>query len=161
MRRLFAIVAAISFTLCLATVACLVRSYYVRDSWHFGLDGGNSHTAQSILGRVHFVSTLSGSRVSSETSYSSDRLSTNAIWGGGMSGYPVKVERHFGCVFQRYSKYHMPMSDGGMGHTSQHQLVVIPYWWMVLLFAVLPTAYLMHNKIIHRICQTARALTNR
>ena len=137
-RRLLNLATVISTVLCLLIVACWVRSYHVRDILHFGVDGGNAHTVQSILGRVHLVSDLNGGRVGGNTSHTSDRLSPNAIWNGAMSGYPVKVEWHLGLVFQRYSNYHMPYREGDAGFTTLSQLFVVPYWWMAMLIGILP-----------------------
>jgi hypothetical protein len=136
--HLFAILSAVSLLLCLAVCALWVRSYYYRDILDVGRDGGNSHTAQSILGRLHLVSNLSGRRVSSETFYSSDRLSPNAIWNGGMSSYPARVEWYFGCVWQRYLEWHNSIMGETVPPPSPHRLIVVPYRWLTLLFAILP-----------------------
>ena len=141
-RRMFNLAAATSLVLCLATAVLWVRSYYVRDIINLGRSGGNSHTIQSILGRLHLISHLSGGRASGDTFYSSDRLSPNAIWNGGMSGYPARVQWHLGCVWQRYSKYHLPIVAGGTGFSTERRLVVVPYRWLTLLLAVLPAVSL-------------------
>jgi hypothetical protein len=154
-QMFFSATAITSIALLVIVVACWVRSYHVRDTFHFGVADGHAHTLQSILGRVHVISDLSGQRESGETMHSSDRLVEDANWNGSMSGYPVKVQWHCGCVFQRYSEYHMPFSADGTGFTSQHQLVVIPYWWLALLFAILPVIKVVHNNLLNRTSEPA------
>ena len=73
------VLTALSFLLCLATLALWVRSYWVRDTVGFGWAGGNCHVAQSILGRLHVLTTLGGGYVGG-TTYEADRLSPQAIW---------------------------------------------------------------------------------
>ena len=142
-RRLFNILSAISLVLCLATVALWVRSYYVRDSLHFGRHNGNSHVMQSILGRVHLLSHLSGGRESGQTFYYRDRLLPHATWNGGMSGYPPRVHWRLGCAWQNYSQYHLPITIGGQGFSTSRRLIILPYRWPALLFALLPTIALL------------------
>ena len=141
-RRALNLATAVLAVLLTVIVAYWIRSYYVRDILAFGVAGGSSHMLQSILGRVHVVSSLSGRRSSGDTFHSSDRLSPNAIWNGAMSGYPVKVEWHFGCVFQRYRDYHMPIIQNDTGFTTSSQLVVVPYWWIAMLIGILPAVRL-------------------
>ena len=56
-----------------------LRSYRVRDTVGFGWTGGNCHTAQSILGRLHVLTNLGGGCVGGMT-YGADRLSPRATW---------------------------------------------------------------------------------
>ena len=154
-RRLIGLLAAISLIFFLATIVLWIRSHHVRDIVDFGVQGGNSHTVQSILGRVHVVSHLSGGRVSSKMFYSSDRLSPNAGWNGGMSGYPSDVKWFWGGVFQRYSQYHMPRATGGTGFRTARQLIVVPYGWLSLLFVLLPAANL--SQIVRQRRRISRA----
>src|SRR5690349_19750584 len=95
--------AALSLLLCVATVGLWVRSSWVREIVGLGRAGGNSYLAQSILGRLH-VLTQFDANASGGWSYASDRLSPQAIWGGGMSGYPLQVRRHLGVVWQHYDR---------------------------------------------------------
>src|SRR5258706_13699801 len=94
MKRLLQILitglTAFSLLLCIASLVFWVRSYWFRDLVSFGREGGNCHIAQSILGRVHLLSNLDGG-CSGGSSYNADRLSPQAIWTGGMSGYPITV----------------------------------------------------------------------
>ncbi len=137
------IFSVLSLLLCVATVGLWVRSYWVRDLIIFGRAGGNCHLVQSILGRLHLQSGLDGG-YSGGLSYYTDRLSPQAIWNGGTSGYPpVPVQWRFGCVWQYYTKYHMGfMQDAGF--TTSHRLVVVPYWFPAAIFAVLPVWRLTH-----------------
>jgi hypothetical protein len=152
-HRLFNLAAAVSLSFCALALVLWVRSYYVRDIIDFGRKGGGSHTAQSILGRVHVVSSLGTGRESGRTIHASDRLSPHAIWNGGMSGYPPRVEWHFGCVWQRYSKH--LMSVLGVFAT-ERRLVVVPYRWLVALSAVLPAIAVI--RAVRRRHRAVRAL---
>lgn len=143
MRHVFAVLAALSAILCLVTVAIWVRSYWVRDIVTFSQPGGNSHLAQSILGRVHVVTGLDGGSEGGR-SYAADRLSPQAIWSGGVSGYPVEVHRHLGFVWQTYSRFQFDLMTGGQAalFTTHHRLIVIPYAYPAALFALLPIVWL-------------------
>ena len=143
-RSTLSVASAISSILCILTLVIWVRSHYVRDIVDFGVTGRGSHTLQSILGRVHIVSTLSGARESGDIVYGSDRLSQYAIWNGGMSGYPNNVEWFGDGVFQRYDDYTMSFSGKEL-HKSSRQLIVLPYWWLGILFSILPATVLMRK----------------
>jgi hypothetical protein len=131
------VLAAVSLLLCLATVALWLRSYRVRDMVSFGWAGGNCHTAQSILGRLHVLSHLDGG-CSGGASYRADRLSPQAIWNGGMSHYPLQARWRLGFVWQSYSLFHMGM---GQPHTTSNRLVVVPYWFPAGVLALAPLAW--------------------
>ena len=137
-RHFFNIAATLSLLLAIASAAMWIRSYHTRDIVNFGRSGGNNHTVQSILGRLHLLSSLSGGRVSSDTFYSSDRLSPQAMWNGGMSGYPTQVVWHFGCVWQTFNEYHTWRNLGAQAFTTQHRVIIVPYRWLTLVFAILP-----------------------
>jgi hypothetical protein len=142
-RRLFTLGALISLLLCVATVALWVRSYWYSDSYDFGRDGGSSHDLRSLLGNVHLVSDFGTRRVGGESHFSSERLSPQAVWHGGRSGYPPQPHWHFGCIWQNYARYHMAFAYGGSGTMTQHRLIVVPYRWFALMFALLPAARLI------------------
>jgi hypothetical protein len=143
-RRLFNIATILSLMFCLILLGGWIRSYYYSDLLHFGRDGGNSHTLRSLLGRVHFVSNLSGGRVSSDTMYSSDRITAPyPMWNGGMSGYPPQPRWHFACIWQYYSKYHMGMWTGDKPWVTDYRLIVVPYRWLVVMAALLPAAWVV------------------
>jgi hypothetical protein len=135
-RRLFTAFWISSLLLAVATGAAWVRSYFVRDLISFGRQDGNCHVAQSILGNIHLLSNLDGG-CSGGVSYNADRLARGAIWNGGMSSYPVNVERHLGFVWQTYA--HVPTDYAFLGTlTTRHRLIVIPYWSLAALFAIAP-----------------------
>jgi hypothetical protein len=152
-RVLFTIIAGLSLVLLMATVAVWGRSYFYRDIVSYVTKDGNGQIIQSIRGRMDFMSDLDGKSTGS-VSHQEDRLSTDAIWNGGMSGYPVKVEWHLGHVWQKYSRYHgfgWPGNGANTGFTTNHRLVVIPYWSPAVLFAILPTIWIWRSiKYGHR-----------
>jgi len=129
-RVLFTIIAGLSLLLFMAIVAVWIRSFFVRDIVSYVSRNGNGQLIQSIRGRMHIISDLDG-KSSGSFSHREDRLAPDAIWNGAMSGYPVKVEWHMGHVCQKYSQFH---SFGFLsyppknGFTTNHRLVVIPYW---------------------------------
>jgi hypothetical protein len=133
------VLTALSFLLCLATIALWVRSYRVRDTVGFGWAGGNSHIAQSILGRLHVLTQLGGGYTGG-TTYQADRLSPRAIWHGGMSGYPPvrDIRWRWGCVWQTYNKGHI--GTGQLFWTS-NRLIIVPYWSPAGVFALAPLAW--------------------
>lgn len=131
------VMTALSLLLCLATTALWLRSYRVRDTIGFGWVGGNCHIAQSILGRLHMLTNLGGA-CAGGTTYGADRLSSQAIWSGGMSGYPRKVRWRWGFVWQTYDRSHMGM---GQMYWSSHRLIVVPYWFPAGVFALAPLAW--------------------
>jgi hypothetical protein len=131
------VLTALSLLLCLAPLALWVRSYWVRDTIGFGWAGGNCHVAQSILGRLHVLTTLGGG-CSGGASYGADRLSPQAIWSGGMSGYPTAVRWLCGFVCQMYDRTHMGM---GQIYRMSYRLVVVPYWFPVGALALPPLAW--------------------
>lgn len=131
------VLTALSMLLCLATMALWLRSYRVRDTVGFGWAGGNCHTAQSILGRLHVQTSLGGG-CSGGTRYGADRLSPEATWSGGMSGYPRVVRWRLGFVWQTYGQGHMGM--GAVYHMS-YRLIVVPYWFPACVFALAPLAW--------------------
>jgi hypothetical protein len=143
---LFTGLCVVSLLLCIATAAIWVRSYYFRDIVGFGRANGNCNLVQSILGRLHWMTNLDGGCAGGGASHQSDRLSPQAIWNGGMSSYPVTVDRHYGLVWQTYKRYHMmDMTVSGVSPAmlmSNHRLVVIPYGYPAALFALAPAAWL-------------------
>jgi hypothetical protein len=140
-RRLFTFFSVLSLLLCLATIVLWLRSYRVRDMVSFAKAGGNSHMAQSILGRVHVQTTFGNS--TGGFHYAADRLSPQAIWNGGMSRYPVNTEWHFGFVWQSYSRRHMPLWGNATNLITRHRLIVVPYWSVSVLLAVLPGVWVV------------------
>jgi hypothetical protein len=133
------VLSALSLLLCLSTVALWFRSYWVRDTLGFGWAGANCHTAQSILGRLHVLTSLGGG-CSGGATYGADRLSPQAIWSGGMSGYPqdADVRWRLGFVCQSYDRIHMGM---GQAYRASYRLVVVPYWFPTAVLAVAPVAW--------------------
>lgn len=144
MRRvLFAIISGLSLLLFFATVAIWIRSDFFRDTLMYAKTGGNLHTIQSLLGNLHIISQLDGGSSGGPLFWRTDRLSPDAIWNGGMSGYPVQIRKHLGFVFQSYTLDHYNLSGLFPGIiTTHHRLIVIPYWSAALLFAILPTIWI-------------------
>ncbi len=141
-RVLFTIVSAISLLLFLAVVGVWVRSFFYRDIVTFVAPRDQGQVIQSIRGRLHIVSELSGTSRGS-ISHQVDRLAPDAIWNGGMSSYPVKVEWHWGHVWQNYSRIHRSFGTTGFaGFMTLHRLIVVPYWSPAFLFVVLPTIWI-------------------
>lgn len=145
MRRvLFTIISALSLLLFLAVVVVWVRSLWIRDIAGNVSASGNGYLIQSIRGRLHIISDLDGRSVGA-FHHHQDWLSPDAIWNGGMSGYPVKVEWHLGHVWQRYSRFHgfgfLSYPPNG-GFATNHRLIVIPYWSPAVLLAILPTIWI-------------------
>ena len=137
------IIAGLSLLLFMAIVAVWIRSFFVRDIVSYVSKNGNARLIQSIRGRVHIIIDLDG-KSSGSFSHQEDRLAPDAIWNGGMSGYPMKVEWHMGHVWQRYSRLHITLapSPGMPRWTTNHRLIVIPYWSPALLCAILPTIWI-------------------
>lgn len=133
------VLTALSLLLFLATMALWLRSYRVRDTVGFGWAGGNRHTAQSILGRLHVLTDLGGGYVGG-TSYRADRLSPRAIWSGGMSGYPnpSDVRWWLGFVWQTYDRSHIGV---GPIYWASYRLIVVPYWFPAGVLALAPLAW--------------------
>src|SRR5688500_20259592 len=94
-RRFAAALALCSLLLSVATCVVWVRNHFVRDIVGFGRAGGNCPVVQSILGRVHVLSSLDGG-CERGVPYSSDRLVKHATWNGGMSSYPPPIRRPLG-----------------------------------------------------------------
>jgi hypothetical protein len=147
-----------------------VRSYCARDVVSFGRAGSDSHFGQSIRGRVHLlthfharliapVSTskvknpvmINGGRQSSDTTWSSHPLGPQAEWNGGMHGYPASVEWHYGFIFQKYHRSDLFQSFAGSpSPVTRHRLVVVPYWSLLSVFAVVPIARLVQRSHTRR-----------
>jgi hypothetical protein len=139
----------------LAVVALWIRSYWVRDIVSFGRQRGNCQLVQSILGRVHWMTSLDGG-CSGGFSHRADRLSSQAIWNGGMSSYPITVEWHAGFVWQTYSRTHFTMVSATFPPvTTHHRLVVIPYWAPGTLFG-LPLVVWTMRRLLRRRRQPGR-----
>jgi hypothetical protein len=131
------VLTAVSLLLCLASTALWPRSYWVRDTVGFGWPGGNCHIAQSILGRLH-VLTILGGGCGGKLTYGADRLSPQAIWHGGMSGYPPFPQWRLGFIWQTYGRSHMAF---GEIYRSSYLLIVVPYWFPVGVLALAPLAW--------------------
>src|SRR5262249_17896935 len=130
------VLTALSFLLFLASLALWARSYRVRDTIGFGWAGGNSHVAQSILGRLHVLTTFGVS--TGGRAYHSDWLSPLAIGNGGMSSSPREPQWRFGFIWQTYDRSHFPM---GQIYWSRNRLIVVPYWFPAALFALAPAVW--------------------
>src|SRR4051812_32401799 len=86
-RILFSLICGVSLLLFVATVAVWIRSFWFRDIVSYVSSNGNGRLIQSIRGRLHIITDLDG-QSSGSFSHREDRLSPDAIWNGGMSGYP-------------------------------------------------------------------------
>jgi hypothetical protein len=147
--------AALSFLLCLASIVLWLRSYWYRDILSFGHAGGNCHVVQSLLGRIHILSNLDGG-CSGGFSYSGPhRLSPQAIWNGGMSGYPVNPKWHAGFIWQRYSQW---QSWRSWARPDELRLIVIPYGCPALLLATPPALWLVRRSCGRRRHRSAAGL---
>jgi len=140
-RLLLNMLVFVSLLLYLAGAALWARSHWVRDIFIFGPAGGDGQVVQSLLGRLHWRTDF-GAGYNGPAWQQSDRLSPQAIWNGGMSGYPTQVRWRIGFVFQTYNDYHFS-HFGGTGFTTRHRLVVIPYWFPAALFAVAPSWWIV------------------
>jgi hypothetical protein len=125
----------ISTALFLATAAVWVRSYWVRDTFWWVDGTGRAQIGQSILGRFHLLSSLDGN-AAGPAGRLEDRLVKGAIWNGGMSGYPARPEWRWGFIVQKYQQYHFTWAAAGF--TTNHRLIVVPYWAPAVVFGVLP-----------------------
>jgi hypothetical protein len=147
-RRVFStFVVTVSLILCLESALMWARSYFVRDIVGFGRAGGNCHLVQSILGRVHVLSNLDGGCEGGFTR-SSDRLVDGAVWNGGMSGYPSEIRWRLGVAYEVYDRRatYVSVNPGGLFGPMiviHYRLVVVPYAYLVALFAVLPAVRLV------------------
>jgi hypothetical protein len=144
-RRLRPFLALLSLLLCAATCVLWVRSHLIRDIVGFGRAGGNCHVAQSILGRVHVLSTLGGGCEGGVT-HSADRLAKNASWQGGMSSYPRTIRWRFGCAYETYPVYHMGISATSASFTTNPRLIVVPYAYPAALFAFVPAVHAVRRR---------------
>jgi hypothetical protein len=143
-RVLFGIISGASLLMFIAILAVWIRSYWIRDIFSYVDQRRDAHLIQSIRGRLHILSDFVGTATRGAMfSHHEDLLSQYAIWNGGTSGYPVNVEWHLGHVWQRYSRFHMTRaaSPGRAGFTTNHRLIVIPYWSPAVLSAILPTTW--------------------
>lgn len=133
------VLAALSLLLGLATVGLWIRSYWIRDMIGFGRADGNSHIAQSIHGRVHLLTNLGGG-YSGGTTYQADRLSPRATWNGSLSGYPLvgDIRWRLGFVWQTYDRHYFGL---GQAFTISNRLIIVPYWFPTILFALAPLAW--------------------
>jgi hypothetical protein len=127
-----------SLLLFAATSALWLRSYHRRDIVCFGRAGGNSHLVQSLLGRVHLLTNLSGGYTGG-FSHQADRISPRALWNGGMSSYPHPAEWHHGFIWQTYDSHHFGM---GQPYAMTNRLIVVPYAFPAAIFALAPLAWL-------------------
>ena len=151
-RTLFNYAAALSLLLGLAVTSLWLRSYSIRDVYCFAKPGGDAHTAQSLIGRLHVKTDFANPIIiaTGGVSYTADRLPKNADWTGGVSGYPVSPDwLPGGLLYQRYGLGHQrpsiqssPNAVGVMGFTTGHRLIVIPYWLPAALFALVPALWL-------------------
>ena len=92
MRRWLTLpIAIVSLLLCLGSRRDVDSELLFRDIWIHAKAGGNQHLMQSILGNLHILSDLDG-RTYGGTFHREERLARDAIWNGGMSGYPVHVD---------------------------------------------------------------------
>jgi hypothetical protein len=135
-------IATLSLILCIAVLGLWVRSYYFRDILSWTPGPASTHVTQSIRGAVHDLTTF-GTVAQGSMQYQSDRLSPQAIWNGGMSSYPVEPEWHLGFIYQYYTRVRMAVymterSNSTRLFTTSHRLIVIPYWFPALLFALCP-----------------------
>ena len=135
-------ISAFSLLLFVATVGVWIRSYFLRDIFGYvSTATHNHHMVQSLLGNLHITSHLDGGSTPRPLSWQTDRLAHGAIWNGGMSSYPVKVEGFLGHVWQNY--IHSPFSpDYSRRITMHYRLIVIPYWSPALLFSILPAIWI-------------------
>jgi hypothetical protein len=133
------VLVALSLLLCLASIVFWVRSYQVRDIVGYGWASGNSHTAQSIHGRLHVLTDLGGGYTGG-THHQADRLSPQATWHGGMSGYPLVGDVRWRCgfVWQTYNRSHF---GGGQPFRRSKRLIIVPYWFPAGVFALAPIAW--------------------
>jgi hypothetical protein len=140
-RRLLANSAAtLSLVFLVATLLLWLRSYWVRDIVGFGRQGGNCHLVQSILGRVHLLSSLDGGCEGGLT-HSADRLGASPLWNGGMSGYPQTIHWCLGCGYGMHVGYLMPMGQVP-GVVTHDRLIVVPYAHVAIAFAIAPALWL-------------------
>ena len=146
-RVLFTIVSAVSLLLFLAVVGVWIRSFWIRDIFSYVDKSRDAHLIQSIRGRLHILSDFVGTAQGPFFSHREDLLSRDAIWNGGTSGYPVKVEWHLDHVWQNYSRNHMAFVPANMSRLfmTNHRLIVIPYWSPALLFSILPTLWIWRS----------------
>jgi hypothetical protein len=140
MRRWLTLpLAILSLLLCLASAGMWIRSHFFRDILMWVDSRANPHTMQSLLGNLHIISQFDGGS-SGNLFYREDRLAPDAIWNGGMSGYPMTINKHLGFVFQNYTVIHPDLSFTGRRgtFTTHHRLIVVPYWFPTFLFAIYP-----------------------
>ena len=142
LRITTSILTVLSLLLCIASVALWLRSYWVRDLFCYARAGGNDHTVQSILGRLHILTSFAAAH-DGWASYKCDRLSPQAIWNGGMSSYPHDVQWRLGFVWQTYEYTGFPM---GEVFTISQRLIVVPFWFPAALFALRTVVWLIAKR---------------
>jgi hypothetical protein len=140
-RVVFSIVCGVSLLLLVASDVGFSGAGWVRDIvGYVSPETHNYHIAQSLLGNLHIISHLDGGSTPSPLSWQTDRLAPNAIWNGGMSSYPVKVQSFLGHVWQNYTT--SPFSPSlSRPITMRYRLIVIPYRSPAMLFAILPAIW--------------------
>ena len=132
----------LSMLICMAIVALWLRSYWVCDLISYARRGGNDHIVQSLLGRVHLLTSF-GVVPDGGASYRCDRLGPQSVWDGRMSSYPDDVQWRLGFVWQTYEHTGFPM---GQVITTSHRLIVVPYWFPSGVFALAPFAWLIRTR---------------
>ncbi len=128
---------ALSLLFGLATVALWVRSYWIRDLVSLEWAGGNSHTAQSIHGRL-YASTFFDWGYEDRVDYGADRPSVLANWPGNTSGHPPVARWRSDFIWQTYT---MRVMGLGQPYSMTERLIVVPHWFPAGMFALAPLAW--------------------
>ena len=71
-----------------------------------------------------------------------------ALWNGGMSGYPLQPQWHAGVLWQTYTRSNIDMvwDNPTTIYTTRYRLIVIPFWMPAAAFAVPPLLWLMSRR---------------
>jgi hypothetical protein len=133
LNRLSMLVTLLSLVLFAASCVMWVRSHRVRDVLATDHVGGNHRWITSMSGALHFQTDLDGG-FADELSWRSRRISPPPGW-TNRNSYPPEVRWFLGFAYGRYTTAMRIVESEPSARFFHLQVVVVPYWFVTLLFA--------------------------